>query len=66
MMEFKGRPEKRQSSNASQDPQLQRRLWETSEQRTGVTYQFRTDAADVAPDKPEDGATVSDHQGPET
>lgn len=66
MMEFKGHPEKRQSSNASQDPQLQRRLWETSEQRTGVTYQFRPDAADVAPDKPEDGATVSDHQGPET
>jgi NAD(P)-dependent dehydrogenase (short-subunit alcohol dehydrogenase family) len=66
MMELRGLPKKHQSSTASHDPQLQRRLWETSEQLTGVTYNFRTDAPVAAPGKPQDRATGSDHQGSET
>jgi len=36
--EYRGRPIRVESSPASHDPEVQRRLWEVSEQLTGVSY----------------------------
>jgi hypothetical protein len=38
LLEFRGAPVRRQSSQQSRDPDLQRRLWEVSERLTEVTY----------------------------
>jgi NAD(P)-dependent dehydrogenase (short-subunit alcohol dehydrogenase family) len=43
--EFTGYPVLLQPSERARDPELQRRLWQESEQLTGVTYQFAPAAA---------------------
>jgi hypothetical protein len=40
LLEARGNPEKQESSDASYDEDTAARLWEVSEELTGVTYDF--------------------------